>query len=351
MILVKNPEYRRELYPSEMSDEARALGLDEASGKPIPFLDAIVFHIFEQDQPMWLKFRVNDIDMIQVPAEYHDAIFTSDIQLRETFKQDSIDNYNLPLLDFIYRGFNMEDNLVGLPGGDSAKYLRQAISMVWDTVEVNDAFYNNTCILYDGPIPPGLDGYKEGITSPYRGGPDVDKAKELMAKAGYPNGDGLPTLQYEISRGGNSQEQAEMFTRQLKKIGIKIDVNINSFPELSDKLKRKKAQMFGLAWGADYPDAENFLQLFYGPNEAPGSNNFNYKKAEYDEMYSQTSVMQPGPERTAIYTKMREMLIEDVPSFGSMARTRFYVWNKRLKNVYPAEVWYHWYKYLDIEER
>lgn len=348
LVLDANPKYRHVEYPSEASEEAIALGLDAPAGQKIPFLDAIVFHIFEQDQPMWLKFRVGDIDMVQVPAEYHDAIFHGDNELRPKFVKGGVHNYNLPLLDFIYRGFNMEDELIGLPGGDSARYLRQAISMVWDTGEVNDAFYNNTCILYDGPIPPGLDGYKKGITSPYRG-PNIDAAKELLAKAGYPEGKGLPALQYEISRSGNSQEQAEMFTRQLKKIGVKIDVNTNSFPELSDKLKRKKAQMFGLAWGADYPDAENFLQLFYGPNEAPGSNNFNYKNPEYDALYNQTRTMLPSPERTAIYEQMREMLIEDVASFGSMARTRFYVWNDRLKNAMPAEVWYHWYKYLDVE--
>ena len=59
--------------------------------------------------------------------------------------------------------------------------------------------------------------------------------------------------------------------------------------------------------------------------------------------------MQPSPERTVLYKEMREMIIEDVPSFGSMARTRFYVWNKRLDPFLPAETWYRWIKYLNVE--
>ncbi len=345
VILTKNPTYRDVRYPSEASPEFQYL-LEDA-GKKVPFLDAIVYQVYEQDQPMWLKFRVGDLDMVQMPAEYHDDVMQSDLTLEQRFKDEGIENYNLALLDFIYRGFNMQDPIVGTGAG--SKYLRQAISLALDGEEINGAFYNGTCVLYDGPVPPGLDSYVAGVTSPYRG-PNLDKAKELLAKAGYPGGKGLPTLQLDTSTGGNSPEQAEVFARALKRIGIKLDVNLNSFSELSNKLKKKKAQMFGLAWGADYPDAENFLQLFYGPNEAPGSNNFNYSNPAYDELYARGSILQPGPERTAIYQQMREILIEDVPSLGHMARIRFYLWHGRLKNVLPDEVHKTWRKYLNIKE-
>jgi len=350
LIFEKNPNYRDARYPKEASAEARALGLAKAAGQKIPFLDGIVLHILEQTQPLWLKFRVKDLDIARVPADYHDSIFNADQTLRESMIAEGMQNYNLPLLDFIYRGVNMEDPVFGLPAGDKGRYLRQAISLAIDTEELNDAFYNNTTVLYDGPIPPGLSGYKAGVTSPYRG-PNIDKAKALLAKAGYPGGKGLPPLEYNISRGGAGTEMAEMFTRQLRRIGVQLAVKVSSFPELADKLKRKKAQAFGLAWGADYPDAENFLQLFYGPNEAPGSNNFNYKNPEYDKLYEQARVMPPSPERAALYAQMRQILIEDAPTFGHQARTQFYVWNKRVKNVYPAAVWYNWFKYLDVDPK
>lgn len=346
LILDKNPKYREVLYPSEASPEyEHMLG---PAGQKVPFLDAIVYHVYEKDQPMWLKFRAGDLDMSQVPAEYQEAVFTKDYELRESMKKDGIKNYNLPLLDMIYRGFNMEDPVVGQ--GEKAKLLRQAIALAWDVQALNDRFYNGACIMYDGPVPPGLDAYVPGVTSPYRG-PKLEEAKALLAKAGYPDGKGVPTLVLDTSNSGNSEEQAEMFKRALAQIGIELDVSLNSFAELSTKLKKKKAQMFGLAWGGDYPDAENFLQLFYGPNEAPGSNNFNMKNAEYDALYEKSRTLQPGPERTEIYKRMREIHIEEVPSFGHLARTRFYLWHGRLKNVLPDETFDGWRKYVDIEVR
>ncbi len=347
LVYERNPNYRDEYYPVEASEEFKERGLLAAAGKKIPFIDGLVFHIYEQDQPMWLKFRVGDIDLTQVPAEYFSSVFDQKLQLRPIFKKEGIGNYNVPLLDYIYHGFNMEDPVFGK--GKRARLVRRAISLAFDVDEINDAFYNNTNICYDGPIPPGLDGYDPDLKAPYRG-PDLERARALLAEAGYPGGEGLPPLQYEISQGGNTIEQAEMLVRQLKRIGIELTVNPNSFPELSEKLKRKKAQFFSLAWGADYPDAENFLQLFYGPNEAPGSNNFNYKNPEYDRIFEEARTMPPSPERTALYIKLRNILLDDVPAFGSMARTRFYVWNPGLKNVLPDEVSVNWFKYLDVEE-
>ncbi|MEM9492925.1 MAG: ABC transporter substrate-binding protein, partial [Myxococcota bacterium] len=189
----RNPTYRRELYPSEASPELEARGLLAPAGQPIPFLDGIVLHVYEQDQPKWLKFRVGDLDLVQVPAEYQQAMYTgADFALRQRFVEEGMGSYNLPLLDFIYRGFNMNDPIVGQ--GERAKYLRQAIVAALDTGEINKAFYNSAAVLYDGPIPPGLDGHEPGLLSPYRGadGPNLERARELLAKAGYPGGEGLP---------------------------------------------------------------------------------------------------------------------------------------------------------------
>lgn len=352
-VLDRNPKYREVRYPKNISPElASRRDLAAMVGKRVPFLDGMVLHVFEQDQPMWLKFRVGDLDLVQVPAEYHDLVFQTGEDLSKTLRPnlagEGVLNENVKLLDLIYRGFNMDDPVTGK--GEKAKKVRQAISLALDTKEVNDAFYNNTNVLYDGPIPPGLAGHKEGILSPYRG-PKLEEARAKLREAGYPDGKGLPPIQFYTSRSGNSAEQAEMLARQMKEVGIQIDVNLSSFPELVDKLKKRKAQMFGLAWGADYPDAENFLQLFYGPNSAPGSNNFNYATSDFDAMYQETRTMQPSPERTAIYEKMRDMIIEDCPIAGSMARTRFYLWNPRMKHVMPMEIDWKWLKYVDVEPR
>ena len=173
---------------------------------------------------------------------------------------------------------------------------------------------------------------------------------ELLAKAGYPNGEGLPPIEYYTSRGRNFPEQTELMKRQLKKINVELSEHLLDFSTLMDVVTKSKAPMFSFAWGSDYPDGENNLALFYGPNKSPGSNHANYVRPEYDELYESIRGMAPSPERNKLYEKMRDMVIEDVPCIGSMARTRYYAVNPRLKNFVPTEVFYTWIKYLDVAE-
>ena len=77
--------------------------------------------------------------------------------------------------------------------------------------------------------------------------------------------------------------------------------------------RQRSAQMFRLAWVADYPDAENFLQLFFSKNGSPGPNHSNFSNVEFDELYEKSRVMQDSPERTALYRKMADIVIEDCP--------------------------------------
>jgi oligopeptide transport system substrate-binding protein len=139
-----------------------------------------------------------------------------------------------------------------------------------------------------------------------------------------------------------------MIQRQLARVGITLNVRLGDFSQLIEAVHNKKAPMFSFAWGSDYPDAENNLAIFYGPNGAPGSNSFNYKRKEFDDLYRKIRSMGPSPERTKIYEQMRDMLIEDVPYIGSMARTRYYLIHPWVRNCKPTETWWDWPKYLDV---
>jgi len=99
----------------------------------------------------------------------------------------------------------------------------------------------------------------------------------------------------------------------MAQIGVKIKISMNTWPQFIDKIKTRKAQMFGLAWLVDYPDAENFLQLFYGPNSSPGPNQSNYDNPEFNKLFNLASVMNDGPERNKIYHKMEGIVVEDAP--------------------------------------
>ena len=351
MRLTRNQNYHPSYYPDEHMPEDEELGFHLAAGERLPICDRIEFQFFRQDQPMWLKFRTAQIDYTQVPAEFFRKAFVKrTAALRPLFREEGIVDHAVPLLDFIFRGFNMQDPVVG-GYSEQNRSLRQAMSLAVDFDEFNETFYNGHNRVYDGPIPPGLAGHPVGgrLTGAFRG-PDLERARRLMQKAGYPGGKGLPDIDFYVAIAANSPEQAELLRRQMSEIGIRLNVQLVDFSTLIEAVNNKKAQMFTFAWSSDYPDGENNLALFYGPNEAPGSNFSNYKNADYDKMYEQIRSMQASPERTKILAAMRDSLRDDVPFIGSMARTRFYLVNRRLKNFKPTEDFYTWYKYLDVED-
>jgi len=367
MTFVRNPTYRLEKYPADpgMNEDGTEpyqgysedvqLGLYQDAGKPLPLADRVEVTFFVEPQPMWLKFLNREINYTTVPnSGYDQAFIKRNRRLRKSFADRGIRSAPVPLLDLIYNGFNMEDPVYG-GYEDKDKYLRQAISLMYDYNEINEAFYSGQNLIYDGPIPDGLDGHPEGHSVPgnYRG-VNLQKAKRLMAKAGYPEGKGsdgkpLPPLKFFTSKQPESLAMAEMNKRSLEKIGVKLQIESVDFSTLSDMLRSKRATCFGLAWGSDYPDPENNLQLFYGPFKSPLSNNFNYDRPEYNKLYEQVRVMSPSDERTALYVKMRDMIIEDVPMIGSMARTRNYLIHDRLQNFKPVEVFSNWPKYLNLK--
>lgn len=349
LTLVRNPNYREVYYPEERSSGVDAK-FDAGRGKRLPLVDRVEITMFPEDQPMWLQFEAGKIDYTQIPAEYFpEVVDKRSRKIRPAYRQRGIEYAPVPLLDFIFRGFNMDDPVIG-GYTPERRALRQALACAMDWDEINDTFYNGTPILYDGMVPPGLDGHPKDHKGPVSYRPvNVERARGLLAKAGFPDGKGLPTIDLYINRGGNSPEQAEMIQRHLAKIGVDLSVKQMDFSQLIASIDNKKAQMFSFAWGSDYPDAENNLALFYGPNESPGSNHYNYKNPQFDRMYEQLLSMVAGSERTAHIEKMRDMVMEDCPFVGSQARTREYAIHPWLLNFKPNENFYNWIKYLDVD--
>jgi ABC-type transport system substrate-binding protein len=115
-------------------------------------------------------------------------------------------------------------------------------------------------------------------------------------------------------------------------------------------MNRRQAQMFQLGWVADYPDAENFLQLFYSKNESPGPNHVNYRNAEFDRLYEQVRVMQDSPERTVLYEQMSAIVVEDCPWIFQFQPLSFGVMHSWLKNYETHNFPYGMGKYRRIDD-
>ncbi len=349
----RNPDYHECHYPAEehWSAEDREAGLHEAAGQRLPIPDRLEFTMYVPDQPVWLEFQQGKLGFIEMPYPFFTEAFNRrskrmDRELRSrgvTYRAE-------PQFDMIFRAFNMEDPLLG-GYTEEKRALRRAISLAVDLDEFNQTFYEDLCVVYDGPIPPGMDGHPEGgrVEEAPRG-PDLELARAELERAGYPGGEGLPPLKFYTSEGGTNQQQADMLRRQLDRVGIRLDAQFVDFSQLIELTNKRQAPMFGFAWLSDYPDAENNLALFYSPNASPGSNHWNYNRPDFDEMYERAIVMEPGPERTQLYTEMRDMVIEDCVFVGSLARTRYFLMQPWLKNGRPTNTFHSWFKYLDVDQ-
>ena len=232
-----------------------------------------------------------------------------------------------------YTGFNMDDPVVG----PNVK-LRQALSHAFNT-DVWLDFFHHRIVRAHGPIPPGVAGYVDAESAyPF----DLERARTLLAEAGYPEGlDPATGKRLKLSLELGAAESAEMrmsvdlLTSFMREIGIIVEADYHNRATFFDRLDRRQPQMYRLSWVADYPDAENFLQLFYGPNSSPGPNHSNYSNPKVDALYEQVRVMADSTERTALCRTMSDEIVADPPwIFGSvpLAYTLQHKWVRNYKH-------------------
>ncbi|HEW79137.1 MAG TPA: peptide ABC transporter substrate-binding protein, partial [Phycisphaerales bacterium] len=134
-----------------------------------------------------------------------------------------------------------------------------------------------------------------------------------------------------------------------KEVGLDVEIDYMDWPTFQNKVKTKSAQMFTLGWIADYPDAENFLQLFYSKNASPGPNNFNYSNPEFDKIYEQIAVMPDSDERTELYRKAERIVVEDCPAVFLMHGVAYVLHHDWLYNYKPHAFGYGLSKYRRID--
>lgn len=341
-VWVRNPNFRGEKYPSEGEPEDKANGLLDDAGKAMPFVDKFVVTVFVESQPAWLNFMKGELDASGIPKDNYAQAVNPDKTINKSLAEKGIKLRMSPSLDLTYHGFNVEDPIL------KNKKVRQAISMGTNWAQSIDLFYNGRAIRAQTPIPPGLGGYDEKYVNPYSEY-SVEKAKKLLAEAGYPEGKGLPELTYTTPNSSVDRQFFEAMSKEMDALGIKVVHKPLTWPEFQSAVKNKKVQIFGMAWSADYPDAENFLQLFYGKFVSPGENSSNYKNPEFDKMYEKALTLPDGAERSALYHKMAVLVGEDRPLDLGVHRLAFGLIHPWVKNSKPHEFGHTRFKYLRVD--
>lgn len=343
---VKNPNYWPAVFPSEGEAEDKANGTLDDAGKKIPFIDRINVRVITEEQPRWLHFMRGELDTTGIPKDNFKQAITEKKELTPELQEKGIKLSRAVSMDFTYTAFNLESAEVPQ---FKDKRVRQAISLALDEKEAIETFYNGMATGAQTVIPPGVAGYDAEYKNPYRTN-DIEKAKKLLAAAGFPEGKGFPVITYDTMADTTSRQMSEYTSKNLAKIGIQIKVNTNTWPALLERIQRRQTQLWGLAWSADYPDAENFLQLFYGPNaQAGGMNSSYYKNKEFDRLFEKARSMQESPARTALYKQLARILAEDCPVILGVNRISLTLSQPWIKNIKYQEFAINQSKYTRVD--
>lgn len=274
----------------------------DQEGNALPYLDAVAVTFIVDRQTVFLEFVKGSLDfMNSLDASYKDEILNPDGSLKAKYA-DRIDMVSTPYLNTEYLGFNMNEDL-----GKSLK-IRQAINCGFDRRKMMRYLRNNIGAPgVGGFIPKGLPGYSE-CGYEY----DPERARQLLAEAGYPNGQGLPKL--KLSTTSNYLDLCKYIQQQLGLIGIDVQVDVNPPAALREQIAQGKAGWFRGSWVADYPDAENYLSLFYSPNHSPAGPNYTrFTNKEFDRLYKEARSCTDPERREVLYRKMDRLVMEQAP--------------------------------------
>ena len=350
IVMERNPNYRGEPYPCDGMPEDKAAGRLADCGKKTPFVDRIVSVVEREGTPQKNKFRDGYYDL-----EVFERTDTGVTYLVEMLDSDRVradyerKGFNFPKYSDVNSyiiGFNMIDPVLGsgdTPEGRArARKLRQAITIAIDWDEYSKIFPKKGGETAMSPLPQGIPGSREGtpeginpLTHKLADGKfvrrPIEDAKKLLAEAGYPNGrdakTGVPlVINYDYYAPPTPERKPEIdwVVRQFAKIDIQLEVRATDNNQFQDKVRKGKHQVFWLGWNADYPDAENFMFLLYGPNSksvSDGENTANYQNPEYDKLFVQLKMLDDGPAKQAVIDQMVKILQDDAPwSMG------FYPW-------------------------
>ena len=278
----------------------------DEQGAPLPYLDAVAVSFIVDRQTVFLEFVKGNLDfMNSLDASYKDEILTLDGRLEEKYA-DRIDMVSTPYLNTEYLGFNME----GVRGSERSNVLlRQAINYGFDRKKMMKYLRNNvgTPGIY-GFIPPGLPGATERPIYEY----DPERARELLMEAGYPGGKGLGKL--KLATTSNYLDLCKYIQQQLGLLGLEIEVDVNPPGALREQIAQGKVEWFRGSWVADYPDAENYLSLFFSGNAAPAGPNYTrFKDNGVDRLYQEARGCREAGERSRLYRAIDSLVMREAP--------------------------------------
>ncbi len=276
----------------------------DEKGVQLPYMEAVAITFLPDKQSGFLQFVQGKLDLVSgLDPSYKDEILTPKGELQPKYRKD-VKMITGPYLNTEYLGFRLD-------GADKAvkdKRIRQALNYGFDRNKMILFLRNNMGIgATSGMIPSGLAGFgAKGYDF------DIAKAKALVADYKKQTGDSNPKIQ--ISTSASYLDITEYLQREWQKIGLNVQVDVNPPSTLTQAISTGKVSFFKASWIADYPDAENYLSLFYSKNFSPGGPNYtHFKNEQFDKLYEAAFLETDDKKRQELYKQMDALVMEEAP--------------------------------------
>lgn len=280
-------------------------------GKRLPFLDAVSITFLADKQAAFLQFVQGKLDFISgLDPSYKDELLTRDGQMNPKYKECFYllaESY----LNTEYLGFLVDTSITKKKVTPlQSRLVRKAINYSFDRKKMILYLRNNigTPGFY-GIIPPGMPGFDTSqIYYTYQ--PEV--SKRLLREAGFGEGVDIPKL--TLYSTPDYLDICKYIQNQVAELGIPLDIEISPPAAVREMKAMAKLPFFRASWIADYPDAENYLSLFYSPNFSPrGPNYTHYSNSNFDELFREAMMVYRDSARFKIYQRMEELMMDDAP--------------------------------------
>ncbi len=295
IIMHKNPNYWKK----------------DDKGEQLPYLYAVQISFITDRKSEFLTFMQGKLDFLSGVREgSRDLILNNDGTVQDDFK-GKFTVRKEPYLNTEYIGFQLDPTNLKEPNpAVQDKRVRQALNYAINKKEMIAYFRNNIGIPgHSGMVPPSLPSFSQEKVPGYSYNPK--KARELLTAAGYTYQN---PLSMRLSTVAEHKELAEYMQKKWAEIGVQVTIDINQGPAHQETVDNGRAPFFMKSWLGDYPDAENYLALFYSKNFSPaGPNKTHFVNAEFDKLYEQAKLERDVKKRWELYQAMDRIVVEEVP--------------------------------------
>lgn len=327
LVLVKNPKYHGK----------------DTLGNQLPFIDSLVFTFISSKKAELDEFQNGNLDIIVgLPSE----------AIKDVVEKQIADFQNRPPKFILDRSPELATQFYEFNTVVRAfknKKVRQAISYAIDRDKIVDEILKGEAYGpgIHGITPPSLRNYDVSSIKGYK--QDKEKAKKLLAEAGYPNGKGFPTIKLVLNSGGSKNVNVALeIQKQLRDVlGINMDLEIVPFTLKLEDARMGRGDMFRSAWVADFPSAENFLMLAYGKtvpktlNEPSWPNVSRFVNAQFDELYEKALATQNQDEKNTLLLEAEKLMMDEAPILVLWYDEKYRLYQARVNNFYsnPLNYW------------